>query len=158
MPDTPEKSREEDFRDYSERNIDDGWPYADNPERSGRNAPYGEATDLPPAGRMEIAGDTKIDSSGGPSLLPVEEAGIVNDDELEAKITDRILESGRWGENQLTVSVRNGVATLEGGVETEAERQALKEIAMSTRGITNVSDRLRLTGVDSHIPPDADNG
>ncbi len=48
MPKTTDKkpvSREEDYRDYEERNRDEGWPYSDEPGATSAdpgNRPYGE--------------------------------------------------------------------------------------------------------------------
>jgi hypothetical protein len=43
MADRKQVSREDDFRDLEQRDIRDGWPYADKDAdpREARNAPYG---------------------------------------------------------------------------------------------------------------------
>ena len=48
MADRKQVSREEDFRDYEERDARDGWPYPDDDDarRAAQNAPYGTAASL----------------------------------------------------------------------------------------------------------------
>lgn len=152
----PEKDREEDFRDYDQRNIGDGWPYADGEPVRKRNAAYGDASDELDPTNVEIAADTFIQSEGGPSLFPEEEEGTISDDAIEEEIAGKLSDSGRWDDNQIEITVRNGIATIEGEVETEHDRQLINQVVLRTAGIRDTQNNLVLIGVDSHIPSDAD--
>ncbi|MBB1250325.1 BON domain-containing protein [Rhizobium sp. G21] len=56
----------------------------------------------------------------------------------------------------MTVTMHDGVATLDGKVETERDRQLINQIALGTPGVEDTINRITLIGVDSHIPRDAD--
>jgi hypothetical protein len=154
---TPDQDREEDFRDYEARDLDEGWPYADGePVRKKRNADYGDKSDELDPDNVEIASDTAIQSEGGPSLFPEEESGNIDDDAIEEKIYTKLSDSDRWDDNQIEISVQDGVVTIEGEVETEHERQLINQVVLRTAGVKRTVNRLELIGVDSHIPSDAD--
>jgi hypothetical protein len=153
---TTDKDREEDFRDYNERDLGEGWPYADGEPVKKRNAEYGATSDELDPTNMEVATDTFIESDGGPTLFPEEEGGNINDDGIEEEIATKLSDSGRWDDNQIEVTVRNGIATIEGEVETEHDRQMINQIVLRTAGIRSTKNQLSLIGVDSHIPSDAD--
>jgi hypothetical protein len=153
---TADKDREEDFRDYQERDLGDGWPYADGEPKKKRNAEYGKASDELDPDNFEIAGDTTIESDGGPSLFPREESGTIADDAIEEVIATKLSDSGRWDDNQIELTVNNGVVTIEGEVETEHERQLINQLVLRTPGVRDSVNNLLLIGVDSHIPSDAD--
>ncbi len=153
---TTEKDREEDFRDYNERDLGEGWPYADGEPAKKRNADYGEASDELDPQNMQVSGETFIESDGGPTLFPEEEGGNIDDDSIEEEIATKLSDSGRWDDNQIEVTVHKGIATIEGEVETEHERQVIDQVVLRTAGIRDTINNLVLIGVDSHIPPDAD--
>lgn len=153
---THSKDREEDYRDFEERDLDEGWPYADGEPVKKRNAAYGEASDELDPTNVEIARDPFIESDGGPSLFPDEEVGMITDDDIEERIADRISDAGRWNDNQIDVTVHNGIAEINGEVETEQERQLIEQLVLRTAGIRDTRNNLILIGADSHIPPDAD--
>ena len=153
---TTEKDREEDFRDYDQRNNGEGWPYADGEPVKKRNAAYGDTSDELDPTNTEIASDTFIESDGGPTLFPDEEAGNITDDGIEEEIANKLSESGRWSNNQIEVTVHDGIAEINGQVETEHDRQLVNQIALRTAGIKDTRNNLILIGVDSHIPSDAD--
>ena len=153
---TTEKDREEDFRDYNERDLGEGWPYADGEPVSKRNADYGETSDELDPLNMQVSGNPVIESEGGPTLFPEEEGGNIDDDSIEEEIATKLSDSGRWDDNQIEITVRNGIAPIEGEVETEHERQVIEQIVLRTAGIKDAINSLVLIGVDSHIPSDAD--
>lgn len=153
---TTEKDREEDFRDYDQRNIGDGWPYADGEPVKKHNAAYGDASDELDPANVEITTDTFIQSEGGPALFPEEEAGTISDDAIEEEIANKLSDSGRWDDNQIEITVRDGIATIEGEVETEHDRQLINQVVLRTAGIKDTQNNLILIGIDSHIPSDAD--
>jgi HSP20 family molecular chaperone IbpA len=150
-------SREDDFRDSEERDLNGGWPYADE-DALGKpgNAGYGmsdsnfDRAARPPA---EIAEDTEIDSSGGPApaLSSVDPA--IEDDSIGERIAVALESNGLDGE-VLTITVHDGVAELEGRIDTDEEKSELLRVALAVPGVRNVTDKLTLSGVDSHIPSD----
>lgn len=153
---TSDKDREEDFRDYEQRDLGEGWPYADGEPVKKRNAAYGDTSDELDPTNVEIASDTFIESDGGPTLFPDEEGGNIDDDGIEEEIANKLSDAGRWNDNQLEVTVHNGIATIEGEVETEHDRQLINQVVLRTAGIRDTVNNLILSGVDSHIPSDAD--
>jgi len=152
------KTREEDYRDYQARDIAEGWPYADQEVVGKRNEAYGVEFDDEDKTSVEIADDTVIESLGGPSLIPKVAAQAVDDDGVEERIFERLSNTGRWRDDQISITVHGGVATLEGEVETELDRQLINQIALKTPGVKDTINQIILIGVDSHIPGDADDG
>jgi osmotically-inducible protein OsmY len=55
-----------------------------------------------------------------------------------------------WALNKINVTVRNGVATLEGNVGTWKVRQEAGDLALHTIGISEVDNRLTVVGVAYH--------
>jgi osmotically-inducible protein OsmY len=51
-----------------------------------------------------------------------------------------------WALNKINVTVRNGVATLEGNVSTWKVRQEAGDLALHTSGISEVDNRLTVEG------------
>lgn len=156
----PETTREEDYRDYDKRNIGEGWPYADEDGLPAEpNAPYGgTVSNFDESGRVgvEIARRPAIESEGGPELSQAGEGELIEDDVLEEKITDRLAENENFDPNLITVTVHNGVATLEGEVETPHAKALAKTLTLAVHGVRGCRNQLVLIGVDSHIPSDAD--
>jgi hypothetical protein len=160
IPEKPrETSREDDYRDYDERDIDEGWPYPDA-DAAGRkrNEAYGGS----PAGLeddgnpgAEVSGAPAILSEGGPALSKGIAHEAIEDDALEEEITDQLSNRADLDMEQVTVRVRNGVAELTGSVETHQASAVAAQIAAAVPGIDDVRNRLVLTGLDSHIPGDA---
>ena len=153
---THEKDREEDYRDFDQRDLGEGWPYADGEPAHKRNAAYGDSSDELDPDSVEIASDPFIESEGGPNLFQDEEVGTIHDDEIEEKIFDRLSEAGRWNDTQIEVTVRSGIAAINGEVDTEHERQLINQLVLRTPGVRDTQNNLILLGADSHIPPDAD--
>lgn len=153
-------SREDDYRDYEERDLDEGWPYPDldtAPQK--RNEAYGRA----PAGLegdanpgVEVAGAPAIHSEGGPTLSQGIAREAIEDDGLEEAIYERFTQRADLDEDQVTVTVRDGVAELAGRVETSQASAIAEQIAAATPGVTGVRNRLVASAVDSHIPGDTD--
>ena len=152
----PEKDREEDYRDFEERDLGEGWPYADGEPVKKRNAAYGDGSEELDPDNIEIAAEPFIESEGGPSLFPEEEVGSINDDDIEERIFESLSQSDRWNDNQIEVTVHNGVATIEGEVDTAQESQAINQLILRTAGVRKTQNNLILLGADSHIPTDAD--
>jgi hypothetical protein len=153
-------SREEDYRDYEDRNLREGWPYSDgsgsasqNPENRG----YGDTSanfdedsdsdfiiDAADATGLERVADHTV----GP--LPTDR---IDSDELEAVITERLDQSG-VDTDSIDVHADDGIVTLEGNVETVPLARRLEAIVLSIPGVVEVRNNLRTIGVDAHIPGD----
>lgn len=154
-----ETSREEDYRDYEERDIDDGWPYPDDDtSKRKRNEAYGAA----PAGLegetnpgAEIAGTPAIRSVGGPALAQGIAREAIEDDALEEQIFDEFSNRDDIDESQITVSVHDGIAELTGNVDGPDATFLAEQIAGAVPGVRFVRNRLVTVGIDSHIPRDA---
>jgi hypothetical protein len=158
--DTSETAREEDYRDYDERDLDEGWPYADADGSRGRkrNAAYGQPAanfDAEENPGVEVAGQTAILSEGGPALSKGIAHEAIDDDALEEEVSDRLSLDDRIDESQITVTIHGGIAEISGSVETREQQFVAEQIVESVSGIRIVRNRLVLTGVDSHIPYDA---
>jgi osmotically-inducible protein OsmY len=154
-----ETSREEDYRDYEERDLDEGWPYPDqDAARRKANEAYGVA----PAGLegdtnagTEVADAPAIHSDGGPSLSRGIAHEAIDDDALEEKISNRFADRDDIDEDQITVTVQHGVAKLSGNVDTSAAAALVVRIVAAVPGVRGVYNLLVPVGIDSHIPGDA---
>jgi hypothetical protein len=154
-----ETSREEDYRDYEERDLEGGWPYPDgDTARKKHNEAYGMA----PAGLedggnpgAEIAGNPAIQSRGGPVLSQGIAHEAIEDDALEEEIFDQLTGRNDIDEDQITVTVSDGIAELTGSVDQANAAFVAEQIAGSIPGVRFVRNRLVPIGLDSHIPPDA---
>ncbi|RWX78328.1 BON domain-containing protein [Neorhizobium lilium] len=154
-------TREEDYRDYDTRNIDQGWPYADKPGAASdavENAAYGD----PEANfDRERNGGFLIDSAGADGLeepLVDSEApgtvGLEVSDDLEERITDALDELDVIEMNSIDVHVDQGNVTIEGTVdEADTARKIIRAI-QGIAGVRKVTNNLQLVGVDSRIPDD----
>lgn len=154
-----ETSREEDYRDYEERDLDEGWPYADQETaRQKANEAYGAApADL---GRdsnagAEVAGAPVIRSEGGPALSKGISREAIDDDSLEEEISNHFIDRDDIDEDQITVTVQHGVAKLSGNVETSGDVALAAKIAAAVPGVRAVYNLLVPLSADSHIPRDA---
>jgi len=154
-----ETSREEDYRDFEERDLDEGWPYPDRDAAVGkRNEAYGRA----PAGLesdgnagAEVADAPAIRSAGGPTISRDIAHEAIEDDALEEQISDRIANHDDLDADQITVTVHHGMVELSGSVETAEASNLVARIASAVPGVAGVRNELVLTGLDSHIPGDA---
>lgn len=154
-------SREEEYRDYEERNRRSGWPYSDDSgstSRDPQNRGYGDtgANFDEERGKGFIVDAADADgleedaSDDGRPLPP----GRIDSDELEAVITERLSGRGEIDENSIEVRVESGIVTLEGTVETTSDARKLVAIVEAIPGVLEIRNNLRTTGVDSHIPDD----
>lgn len=163
MGDRKQASREDDFRDYEQRDIRDGWPYADSDgdRAAGRNAPYG-TTDanleqLDNKG-IEVAGDPELrDVNGAPLPFSDDEPDTIADDDIEERIVQHLEEDSRFDLDSLEITVRDGIADLDGAVDSEEDRRQLIGLVRRVKGVRRVqAERLMMRGVDSHMPRDVE--
>lgn len=154
-----ETSREEDYRDYEERDLDGGWPYPDGDiARKMHNDAYG----IGPAGLeggtnpgAEIAPNPEIHGDGGPVLAWGVARGTIDDDALEEQIFDQFTGRDDIDEDQITIAVSDGIAELTGSVDRAETAFIAEQVAGSVPGVRFVRNRLVPMGIDSHIPIDA---
>jgi hypothetical protein len=161
MADRKQVSREEDFRDYEERDIREGWPYPDDDDarRAAQNAPYGtrgaDLDHLDNEGITITRDPAARDVDGAPLPFADETDDIIADDDLEARIMEALEEDGRVDPTTLELTIRDGVAVLDGAVDSEEDRRHLIGFLRRVKGVSDVqADGLLARGVDSHIPRD----
>lgn len=160
---TKTTGREEDYRDYEERDLDEGWPYADataGSEVRGGNGSYGQSsenfdeTDNP---GFQRADDTAIEANGGPDLFGDGTESDVNDDALEESIAMALDDSDADIDiSGIEVKARRGNVLLTGAVETQQESRRIEEFAYGHPGVVKVFNRLTARAADGNIPADAD--
>ncbi|MCT7664089.1 BON domain-containing protein [Shinella kummerowiae] len=161
MADRKQVSREEDFRDYEERDTRDGWPYPDDDDarRAAQNLPYaspGADLDQLDNGGVAITGDPAArDVDGAPLSFADETGDIIGDDDLEARIMETLEDDARVDLATLELAIRDGVAVLDGAVDSEEDRRHLIGFLRRVKGVRDVeADGLLARGVDSHLPRD----
>ncbi len=150
-------SREEDYRDYEARDLNDGWPYGDEDGISAKsNAPYGRTRsnfdEVDKVG-AEIADQPYVESQGGPALNEDESRQLL-DDNLESRIYEALDVDGRIDMALIDIKVNRGIATLSGKVETDYFRRLAEGAALSAKGVTKCHNELVVMGVDSELPDD----
>lgn len=161
MADRKTVSRKEDFRDYEERDTRDGWPYPDDDDarRAAQNLPYaspGADLDQLGNGGVSITRDPAArDVDGAPLSFADETGDIIGDDDLEARIMEALEDDDRVDLATLELTIRDGVAVLDGAVDSEEDRRHLIGFLRRVKGVRDVeADGLLARGVDSHLPRD----
>lgn len=154
-------TREEDYRDYEHRDIDQGWPYADeisgSPTDPANRAYFEGAENFDEQGNpgFQTADDTRIDSANGPDLIADDVEGDLDDDAIEAQLVERLEERG-IDLSALEIRVSDGEATLSGAVETREDRRMIERLTLEQPGIGTVRNELTTLAVDAAIPGDFD--
>ncbi len=154
-------SREEDYRDYEERDLKEGWPYADagmGSDTPVRNQSYGDTTqNFDESGNpgFEASTDAAIHSADGADLLGERTDDDINDDGIEEAISER-LETGDIETAGMEMKVSGGVVHLAGFVETAAHRRQIEKLIYGVPGVTSIRNDLTLTAADANIPADWD--
>lgn len=153
--------REEDYRDYEERDIDDGWPYADgtpDTETKIGNGAYGEGGEnFDEAGNpgFQRSDDTVIEATTGLDIFGDDTVADVEDDTLEDAIftalSDRDVDT-----TALDIRARRGIVRLSGLVDSTEDRRTVERLVNSFLGVVEVRNELRTSGVDTGIPGDWD--
>ncbi|MBB3657122.1 osmotically-inducible protein OsmY [Rhizobium sp. BK650] len=157
--DKSSRSREEDYRDFEERNLDDGWPYADGSgakAADSENRAYGETSanfdrdrnsGFRIDGTDEDGNENRLKDSLQPDTIDRDES-----DELEARVHDNLENIPDVDINSVEVHANGHIVTLEGSVETIGIARKVELSALSVDGVHHVRNRLEVTGVDAHIP------
>lgn len=150
------------------RAIDERWARVRNPHRVGRDDyRYAGETIL---GRADW-GDHESDYEHGfrpPGWLPTPEGGIApvlgyagrgprgyrrSDDRICEDVCDRLTEDPSVDASDVEVHVADGEVTLAGSVESRWEKRRAEDDAMSTSGVRDVVNRLRVVPAPSPIGP-----
>ncbi|MCL6707835.1 BON domain-containing protein [Pseudomonas sp. R2.Fl] len=155
-------SREEDYRDYDERDKSEGWPYDDRPGAAARpvdNQAYGESANFDRernAGfRFSDAESSGLEHKPTDPVLPETDHREMSD-QIEADITAAIESLEGISADAIDVHVDGHTATLTGAVDTIAELRKLELAVLAVPEVLHVDNQVITLGVDSHIPPDAD--
>lgn len=156
-------SREEDYRDFEQRDIENGWPYDDGAGAASRpvgNGAYGESGanfDRERNGGYRV---TNVDADGGqaPLVSPVlpETDHRENSDQLEADVAAALEDLPDLLLNALDIHADGRVVTLRGAVDTAEERRMIELRVVAVSGVSAVRNMITTMGVDTHIPGDAD--
>ncbi|PZU80374.1 MAG: transporter [Shinella sp.] len=157
-----ELSREEDYRDFEQRDLENGWPYDDDSAASRKpvgNAAYGEADgnfdrERDDGIRITRAGPDAGDTPAFPETG--DERRTEDDDQLESDIAALIENLPGVNADLIDIRVESHVVTLRGSVDTADERRLVEMKVLGVKGIERVHNRLETIGSDSHIPRDTD--
>lgn len=149
--------REEDYRDFEERNITEGWPYSDKPgatSNSPKNRAYGEPAanfDRERNPGFEVEGmEEATDES---QLSSQQESARQSDnDDLEVRVTEFLDTMEGVDTNNIDVRAHGSTIVLEGAVETIDIARKIELAVLSFKGVRHVRNRLRAVGVDARIP------
>jgi len=158
-----EFSREDDYRDYDQRNIGDGWPYADGPGATAtpvENRGYGETganfdRDRNEGFRVDTVNAEGFEPDVATPVLPTTD-GREDDDQLESDIATALESFDDTVLTGLDIHVDGHLVTLRGSVDTAEERRAIELKVLAVKGVSEVKNFITTLGVDSHIPDDGD--
>lgn len=154
-------TREEDYRDYDTRNIDDGWPYADAAGAATKpvdNAAYGNPNANFDRERNRGYHVEGVDAQGFEERTPdnVRPAteGFEESDDIEERVTEALENMGDVPMDSIDVHAERGTVTIEGVVDDGALSRRISAAVEGISGVRLVVNNLRLAGVDTHIPDD----
>ncbi|MCY1668688.1 BON domain-containing protein [Rhizobium sp. SL86] len=154
-------SREEDYRDYDTRNIDDGWPYADQAGAGAGpvdNAAYGD-----PSANFDRERNKgySVDSADADGLEePISDrrtpatAGLEESDDLEERISNAIDELDLVPMETIDIRADGTTVTIEGEVDDQQTARKIIATVKRVPGVGRVQNELTLLGIDSLIPDD----
>ncbi|WP_246701696.1 BON domain-containing protein [Rhizobium terricola] len=161
--DRDEFSREEDYRDFEQRDIDGGWPYDDGAGAGAKpvaNAAYGETDANFDRERNRGFRVTKAepDGSEAPLVSPVlpETDHRELSDQLEADIHAALENFSETTLSAVDLHVDGHVVTLRGDVDTPGERRLIELKVLGVAGVTTVRNLINTIGTDAHIPTDTE--
>lgn len=154
-------TREEDYRDYDTRNIDEGWPYADPAGAATKpvgNAAYGDPNanfdrDRNRGYHVDGVDERGFEEKNPDAVLPATDSFIESDD-VEERVTEALEGLDDVSMESIDLHVERGTVTLEGVVDDNATSSRIARTAEGIRGVQLVLNNLRVAGVDMHIPQD----
>ncbi|MGQ3275126.1 MAG: BON domain-containing protein, partial [Shinella sp.] len=95
------------------------------------------------------------DVDGAPLPFVDETGNIIADGDLEARIMETLEDDARVHLATLDLTIRDGVAVLDGAVDSEEDRRHLIGFLRRVKGVCDVEAHgLLARGVDSHLPRD----
>lgn len=160
---TTEFSREDDYRDYEQRDIDNGWPYADGAGAAAEpvgNHGYGETGANFDRDRNKGFGVSPVEADGSqraPATPEVPSADFGgDDDQLESDIDAALADLDETTLAGIDIQVDGHLVTLRGAVDTAEERRMIELKVLAIDGVNAVHNHITTLGIDSHIPSDAD--
>ncbi|MBP1851161.1 BON domain-containing protein [Rhizobium halophytocola] len=156
-------SREEDYRDFNQHNVEDGWPYDDEPGGAAKpvgNGAYGEGEanfdrDRNHGFRVTEAEASGLEHAARAPVLP-ETDHREDSDDIESRVEEAIEAIDGVDVLELDLHVDGHRLTISGSVDTPQERRQVELAALSVKGVAEVRNEVRTRGVDTHIPADAD--
>ncbi|MDH4442771.1 MAG: BON domain-containing protein [Rhizobium sp.] len=156
-------SGEEDMRDEDQRNIVEGWPYADGEGATASpvgNRSYGETganfdQDRNQGFRVDDVNADGFEPAPATPVLPTTD-GREDDDQLESDVATALEAFDDDMLNGLDIHVDGQTVTLRGAVDTAEERRAIELKVLGVAGVSRVKNFVTTLGVDSHIPDDGD--
>jgi hypothetical protein len=157
--DKSEFSREEDYRDYEERNLDDGWPYADAPgagaSQPGNGAYGAQAANFDRQRNPGFRYDG-IDQEGNENplkdSLEPDTIDRKDSDDLEARVTENLENIEDLDVTSIDVHADGHTVTIDGTVETIGMARKVELGVLAVDGVHHIRNNLSTNGVDSHIP------
>jgi hypothetical protein len=72
-----------------------------------------------------------------------------SDERIREDISDRLMQSVYIDSSEVTVSVANGVVTLDGTVPERRMKHAIEDLAESAAGVENIDNRIRVVRSDT---------
>lgn len=156
-------SREDDYRDFEQRDIDNGWPYDDGAGATAKpvaNRGYGETEANFDRERNAGFHTNEVDSSGlepqpalavRPALHEREE-----DDQLESTVMDALSTEDDVTLISIDLHVESHRVTLRGSVDTAEDRRRIELKVLGVAGVSQVINHVTTLGADSHIPRDTE--
>jgi hypothetical protein len=156
-------STEEEFRDDDQRNIADGWPYADGEGATAApigNRGYGETSanfdqERNQGFRVDDVNADGFEPTPATPVLPTTD-GREDDDQLESDVSVALESFDDTVLTGLDIHVDGHTVTLRGAVDTAEERRAIELKVLGVTGVSEVKNFITTLGVDSHIPNDGD--
>ena len=156
-----ETTREEDYRDYEERDLKDGWPYDDDAgarSEPSDNRPYGETDANFDEGSNKSFTVAKADASGQqerePDTLTSTTRGLADSDDLEERVMDALTEVEGANPEMIDVRSEGTVIILEGEVDDAATALQRGRVARSISGVTNGRNLMEWIVCDANSPDD----
>lgn len=166
----PRPQRQEEYGDYVERDVGEGWPYADDPGAFGEevgDAPYGDTGanfDRPRNPGLHdaydpVAGggeDEQLGSSPPRRLrgdVPQTRGrhrgkgprGYTRPDErIREDVSDLLTEEAQLDPSEVEVTVSDGEVTLNGFVLEKFEKRLAEDWADEVLGVTHVQNNIRV--------------
>lgn len=156
-----ELTREEDYRDYEERDLQEGWPYDDASgaaSQASDNKPYGQTNANFDEGSSKSFTIAKTDFNGQqekqPDLVTSKTRGLVDSDDIEERVMDALSDIDDVSPEMLDIRSEGTVVILEGEVDDAPTARKIVKIAQGVSGVTGVHNNLTIIGVDANIPDD----